>query len=190
MSIRDILSSNKIKNIFPIGTIEAKGDVLTLPVDLSLGTTAHFFITAAGSYETTGKVGAVVIQYADDLAFTVNVEDDPLDATTNLSTLGNEILNIDVGNHDYPVLLTSVAAQDVGNDGAKGGLPMGLSSYIPMIAVNVLNPLGTKRYCRVKLTFTDAGSIAVPIPFANGEPLVAYGLVGPVAYKNSDGGIA
>lgn len=173
--IRDILSSHSPKALFASGAQLAASNT-TAALDLSKGTTALFLIDTSFNTITTGQLDTIEIEYADDEAFTVNVESEPVDATTGLSTLGNKILNMNVGDFDLPQLYTSLP--DTAEDWA---LPTDLSSYLMKAAIAVVNPLDTKRFCRVKFTVSSLTGTST---------LYGIGFVGPVGYKAPDGGIA
>ncbi len=186
MAIHDLLSNHSLKKVFANGTLTA-AEVSTESLDLSKGTTANFMLMNAGlgNFSASSSLDNVIIQYSDDEDFSVpaNIVDDPLDATTNLSTLGNTIYNLaftgDWAVPDLPATLMTEAT----NAGQPGYVPFALDDNAVVVAVNVVNPVGTKRYCRVQFSFTiDGGDTA--------ELMTGFGFVGPVAFKNSNGGIA
>lgn len=180
MSVRDLLSNNKVIPLFPTSPLLLATNV-TEPVDLSLGSTAMFQIFALLQFTSDSTVDTMIIEYSNSAAFPDSVqfptEVDPLDIVTGLSTLGNSIYNIYVTQFNVPELLTATV-----NAGKDFGLPMDLSNFAFNVVVNVVNPLGTFRYCRVKFTATLAGS--------DQEVIAGYGFVGPVRHKLSNGSIA
>lgn len=180
MSIHDLLSSNKVIPLFPASPQLLAVNV-TEPIDLSLGTTAMFQITALLQFSSSSTIDTMIIEYSDDETFPNNAEfpteADPLDPATGLSILGNSIYNIYVTQFGTPRLLTATV-----NAGEDFGLPLDLGNFAFNVVVNVVNSLGTFRYCRVKFTATLNG--------ADEEVMAGYGFVGPVRLKLSNGGIA
>ena len=179
MSLRDLLSNHKSSVLFPTAP-QLQAVNVTEPIDLSLGLTAMFQIITLQAFSSTSIITSMVLQYSDDPTFPDSVEfptvDDPLDPITGLSTLGNTIYNVEVGDFEFPRLFTSIP--DASENWA---VPYELGSFALNAVVSVVNPLGTYNYCRVKFEATLT---------AAEEVLGGYGFVGQIRNKNVDGGIA
>lgn len=178
MSIRDILSNHKPVNLYPGGQKTAS-TVNTSALDLSLGGTLMFHTLIQGD-PNLGSLDSVTIQYADDEAFLVNVVNEPVDVD-GISILGNSVYNMTLSEFTNGFKEPSELISKLPIQWGEWAL-QNLLSFI----VNVVNPFnstedGAKtRYCRLQLGFTPD----IPVR------IVGTGYIGPVRYKNSDGGIA
>ncbi len=149
MAVHDIRSNFKMTALFAGGTKTA-ATLNTLPVDLSVGTTAMFWVNIYGDTVLAGQnISAITIQYADDLAFTENVVNEPVDGD-GISELGNSVYTVAFPNQsagEKAQLLIPLLPFDYSN------------SDILSFVANVVNPFnspvfGSKtRYCRLQLGF-------------------------------------
>ncbi len=180
MAVRDLLSNHKIKQMFPGGPLTVAVN-LSQPIDLSLGSTGMFHIFDLHQYSSSTVVTSITVEFSDNASFPDNVQyptvTEPLDPVTGLSTLGNSIYTIYYNDNEVPELITATA-----NIGEDWGLPYDLGNFPFNIVANVVNPLGTYRYCRMRILMTLGGT--------DQERMGGYGFIGPVRNKKPTGGIA